>query len=85
VFPETPGVTNKDITPRMGLAPTVRNGRTAVKFNIGKYLEGMGLSNGWANAEPDAASASLARRDRVRPAGVTRAWTDANGKLRPGL
>ena len=54
VIPETKGVdAYKDITPRMGVAYDVfGNGKTAVKANLGKYLEGMGISNNWANANP---------------------------------
>ena len=54
VIPETPGVDSyKDITPRMGVAyDLLGNGKTAVKVNLGKYLEGMGISNNWANANP---------------------------------
>jgi Carboxypeptidase regulatory-like domain len=80
VIPETKGVTGyKDITPRMGVAYDMfGNGRTAVKFNLGKYLEGMGLSNNWANANP---TLRLPRSPDVSvfgPAGVTRTWTDRN-------
>src|SRR5256712_588664 len=83
VIPETPGVdAYKDITPRMGLAYDVfGNGRTAFKFNAGKYLEGMGISNNWANANP-----TLRMPCTVGPfasCGVTRAWTDANNNLKP--
>ena len=85
VFPETPGVTGyKDITPRMGLAYDLfGNGRTAVKFNIGKYLEGMGLSNNWANANPTLRVPLSPGVTVFGPAGVTRAWTDANSNFVP--
>src|SRR4029077_5867322 len=85
VFPETPGVTGyKDITPRMGLAyDLLGNGRTAVKFNIGKYLEGMGLSNNWANANPTLRVPLSPGVTVFGPAGVTRAWTDANNNFVP--
>lgn len=45
VFPATKGVDSyEDFTPRMGLAYDVfGNGRTAVKANLGKYLEGVGV------------------------------------------
>ena len=44
VCPETKGVDcYKDVTPRMGVAYDVfGNGRTAIKVNLGKYLEGVG-------------------------------------------
>jgi hypothetical protein len=85
VFPETPGVTGyKDITPRMGMAYDLfGNGRTAVKFNIGKYLEGMGLSNNWANANPTLRVPLSPGVTVFGPAGVTRAWTDANNNFVP--
>jgi hypothetical protein len=82
-IPETPGVTGyKDITPRMGVAyDAFGNGKTALKFNLGKYLEGMGISNNWANANP-----TLRMPQSLTvfgPAGVTRTWTDANGNFTP--
>ena len=83
VIPETPGVdAYKDITPRMGLAYDVfGNGRTAFKFNAGKYLEGMGISNNWANANPTLRMPCTV--GPFAPCGVTRAWTDANNNLKP--
>jgi hypothetical protein len=83
VIPETPGVdAYKDITPRMGLAYDVfGNGRTAFKFNAGKYLEGMGISNNWANANPTLRMPCTV--GPFGPCGVTRAWTDANNNLQP--
>jgi hypothetical protein len=85
VFPETKGVTGyKDITPRMGVAYDMfGNGRTAVKFNVGKYLEGMGLSNNWANANPTNRYGFSPGVSIFGPAGVTRAWTDANNNFTP--
>jgi hypothetical protein len=46
-FPRTDGVTGyNDITPRMGAAYDVfGNGKTAVKVNLGKYLQGASVSN----------------------------------------
>jgi hypothetical protein len=83
VIPETPGVTGyKDITPRGGVAYDMfGNGRTAVKFNIGKYLEGMGLSNNWANANPTLRMPQTATV--FGPSGVTRTWTDSNNNYNP--
>ena len=53
-FPETKGVDSyKDITPRMGVAYDVfGNGKTALKFNFGKYLEGVGVQLNYANTNP---------------------------------
>jgi hypothetical protein len=84
-FPETKGVQGyKDITPRVGMAYDLfGNGRTAVKANIGKYLEGMGLSNNWANANPTNRVPLSPGVTIFGPAGVTRAWTDANGNFTP--
>ncbi len=85
VFPETKGVTGyKDITPRVGMAYDMfGNGRTAVKANVGKYLEGMGLSNNWANANPTNRVPLSPGVTIFGPAGVTRAWTDANNNFTP--
>ena len=83
VIPETPGVSGyKDITPRMGMAWDVfGNGRTAFKANMGKYLEGMGISNNWANANP---TLRMPQTTGVfGPSGVTRTWTDANNNFIP--
>jgi hypothetical protein len=46
-FPRTDGVTGyNDITPRMGAAFDVfGNGKTAIKVNLGKYLQGASVSN----------------------------------------
>src|ERR1700730_18137307 len=84
VFPEQNGVNAyKDITPRMGVAWDVfGNGKTAIKANLGKYLEGQGVTNNWAN------SSSVLRMPGTSggpfgPLGVTRTWTDANGNFVP--
>ena len=43
----------KDVTPRVGVAYDVfGNGRTAVKMNIGRYLEGVGVQLNYANTNP---------------------------------
>jgi len=46
-FPKTDGVTGyHDLTPRMGAAYDVfGNGKTALKVNLGKYLQGASVSN----------------------------------------
>jgi hypothetical protein len=83
VIPETPGVSGyKDITPRMGLAYDVfGNGKTSFKFNLGKYLEGMGISNNWANANPTLRLPCTT--GPFGPCGVTRSWTDSNNNFVP--
>ena len=54
IIPETPGVDSyKDITPRMGLVYDLfGTGRTALKMNLGKYLEGVGVTSNYANTNP---------------------------------
>ena len=83
VIPETRGVDSyKDITPRMGAAYDVfGNGRTALKMNLGRYLEGAGVSGTYANTNP---TLRMPQTTMVfGTAGVTRAWTDANGNFVP--
>ena len=81
IVPETRGVDSyKDITPRMGAAYDLfGTGRTALKVNLGKYLEGVGTTGNYANTNP------TMRMPQTTPvfgtAGVTRAWTDANGNF----
>jgi hypothetical protein len=82
-FPETKGVNSyKDITPRMGAAIDVfGNGKTAVKANFGKYLEGVGVQLTYANTNP-----TLRVPTTTGPFGVvgaSRTWIDANGDLTP--
>jgi hypothetical protein len=82
-FPETKGVNSyKDITPRFGLAYDVfGNGRTAVKMNLGRYLEGVGVQLTYANSNP-----TLRIPTNTGPfgvPGVTRTWIDANANLAP--
>ena len=49
----TPGYTWKDITPRVGVAYDLfGTGKTAVKFNIGKYLEAITASNNDLDMNP---------------------------------
>ncbi len=83
VFPETNGVNAyKDFTPRFGGSWDVfGNGKTAIKANIGKYLEGVGVQLNYANANP---SLRMPQTTSVfGTAGVTRSWTDANSNFVP--
>ena len=85
-FARADGVTGyHDITPRMGAAYDVfGNGKTALKMNLGKYLEGASVSNLAQNANPMARipfgpglGAGFANP------GVGRNWTDSNGNFTP--
>jgi len=82
-FPETKGINSyKDITPRFGLAYDVfGNGRTAVKMNLGRYLEGVGVQLNYANTNPTLRIPTSTGPFGVP--GVTRTWIDANGDLVP--
>jgi hypothetical protein len=64
----------KDITPRVGAAYDVRgNGKTAIKFNLGKYLTALTASNSDTDLQPG----------RRISTNTTRTWTDANGNYIP--
>ena len=82
-FPETKGIdTYKDITPRFGLAYDVfGNGRTAVKMNVGRYLEGVGVQLNYANTNPTLRIPTSTGPFGVP--GVTRTWIDANADWVP--
>ena len=78
-FPETKGVDSyKDLTPRMGAAYDLfGNGKTAIKFNAGRYLEGVGIQLNYVNSNP---TLRMPRSTgQFGTAGVTRAWTDVDG------
>jgi len=83
VFPETKGVDSyKDLTPRIGAALDLfGDGRTALKANLGKYLEGVGVAGNYANTNPTLRMPQTTMT--FGTAGVTRAWTDANGNFAP--
>jgi hypothetical protein len=83
VMPASRGVDSyKDITPRMGLVYDVfGTGRTALKITLGKYLEGVGVSGHYANANPSLRMPQTT--SAFGTPGVTRAWTDANGDFVP--
>ncbi len=76
VFPETKGVLGyHDINPRMGLAYDLfGNGKTAIKFNAGRYLEAAVNGNGnYSEQRPVSRIATS----------VTRTWTDADRDYEP--
>ena len=76
VFPETQGVVGySDIDPRFGVAYDLfGNGKTALKVNVGRYLEAAVGGNGNYSA--------LLPSGRVTTS-VTRTWTDANRDFTP--
>jgi hypothetical protein len=83
VVPETRGVDSyKDITPRAAVALDVfGTGKTAVKFQIGKYVEGAGTIGNYANSNP---TLRMPQTTAVMgTAGVTRSWIDANSDFVP--
>jgi hypothetical protein len=70
----TPGYEWKDLTPRFGLAYDVfGNGKTALRFNIGKYLEAITASNNDLDMNP------ITRM----VVNSTRGWTDADRDFVP--
>ena len=65
----TQGVHWDDVTPRVGVAYDLfGNGRTAIKFNIGKYMEAFSAGNSDLDLNP------LVRTTTS----TTRSWTDTN-------
>ncbi len=70
IYPETPGVDSyKDLTPRVAATYDLfGNGKTAIKANIGKYLESTITASNYGIANPTSRIAQ----------NVTRNWTDSN-------
>ena len=83
VFPETRGVDSyKDVSPRFGMAYDLfRNGRTALKVQVGKYLEGAGTTGNYSNSNPTLRMPQTT--STFGTAGVTRSWTDVNANFVP--
>jgi hypothetical protein len=79
-FDETKGVdAYNDISPRMGVAYDLfGNGRTAIKGNVGRYLEGAGIQLNFANPNP-----TIRLPGTGFPRTVTRTWTDQNNNFVP--
>jgi hypothetical protein len=68
--PDTDGVSYHDVTPRWGVTwDLFGNGKTSIKYNMGKYLSGAGISGIYANANP---------MDRGTNR-YTRTWSDLDG------
>jgi hypothetical protein len=82
-FPRTEGVTAyHDLTPRMGAAYDVfGTGRTALKVNLGKYLQGASVSNLAYGSNP--ALRIPGGGGGIFPPSVSRSWTDANSNFVP--
>src|SRR4030095_6533124 len=71
--PESDGVSYHDITPRWAVTwDLFGNGRTSVKWNMGKYLSGAGITGIYADANP----AQRAVNEYFRT------WTDVDGDRR---
>ena len=71
-----------DITPRGGMAYDLfGNGKTAVKLNVGKYLEAATNHTTYSLSNPAARIAGSPVLGG--PPAVTRSWTDANGNYVP--
>ena len=74
-YPETPGVDSyKDLQPRMAATYDLfGNGKTALKANVGKYLEATITASNYGIANPTSRIVSS----------VSRNWTDSNGNFNP--
>jgi hypothetical protein len=75
VFEETPVVDSyKDLTPRASVTYDLfGNGKTAIKANLGKYLESTVTASNYGLGNPTSRIAT----------NVTRTWTDRNGNWTP--
>ena len=72
--PDTDGVSYHDITPRWGVAwDLFGNGKTSVKWNMGKYLSGAGISGIYADANPAQRTVNS----------YWRTWSDVDGDRIP--
>lgn len=82
-FPRTDGVKGyNDITPRMGAAYDVfGTGKTALKVNLGKYLQGASVSNLAYGSNPSLRI--VGGGGGIFPPSVSRTWTDANRNFVP--
>jgi len=76
-FPKTDSVSWKDLSPRIGIVYDVfRNGKTAVKASLGRYVQASGGANNATQGAPVSPTSASANQ-------VFRAWTDANGNFNP--
>lgn len=82
-FPRTDGVKGyNDITPRLGAAYDVfGTGKTALKVNLGKYLQGASVSNLAYGANPSLRIPGGG--GGIFPPSVSRTWGDANRNFNP--
>ena len=82
-FAKTDGVTGyNDITPRLGAAYDLfGNGKTALKANLGKYLQGASVSNLAYGANPSLRIPGGG--GGIFPPSVTRTWGDADRDFNP--
>jgi hypothetical protein len=58
------------------------NGRTALKINLGKYLDGVGTAGNYVNGNPTNRLPTTVG-GAFATGGVTRTWTDSNGDFVP--
>jgi hypothetical protein len=73
-FPEQDSVNLKDVTPRLGATYDLfGNGRTALKVTLGKYLEGLGTTGGFAAVDNISDNPNPINRLNTQD---SRGWTD---------